>query len=383
MTTNVDRLLSDGTRHEEEVVNKSQIYITTAGYKNTFAYAKLVELLIQSVVEPDSAMIMGGTYETPVCEGLLSEDFVEQLRSQGTFNEDSFDREYKSLWSGDVENSFFSSEKFDKHRVLLQPEYEYSGRSNKNAYYVIGVDVGRTECTTEASIFKVTPQPQGVATKSLVCIYSYEAEHFEAQAINLKRLFYKYKARSLAIDANGLGVGLVDFLTTSQEDPETGEYFPPFGVEGGTFEEATEQYKKVRGSNVEENALFLIKGNAPINTEAYSYTQTQMASGKIKFLIDEAAAKTKLMSTKMGQNMSLEQRNDYLMPFVQTSILKEQMMNLVESNEGTNIILKQASRGIKKDKFSSFIYGLLYIKREEDHARKRKKRNIEDFLFFS
>ena len=32
-TTNVDRLLPDGSRHKEEVVNKSQIYITTAGLK--------------------------------------------------------------------------------------------------------------------------------------------------------------------------------------------------------------------------------------------------------------------------------------------------------------------------------------------------------------
>jgi hypothetical protein len=169
-------------------------------------------------------------------------------------------------------------------------------------------------------------------------------------------------------------------MTVSQIDPKTGDYFPPFGVEGGTYEEVTEQYKKIRGGDVEENALFLIKANAPINTEAYSYAQTQMSSGKIKFLIDEASAKTKLMSTKMGQNMDVDKRNEYLMPFVQTSILKEQMMNLVEQNEGTNIILKQSSRGIKKDKFSSFVYGLYYIKREEDL---NKKRNIEDFMFFS
>ena len=38
----------DGTRHKEEVINKSQIYITTAGWKNSFAYDKLIELLIQS-----------------------------------------------------------------------------------------------------------------------------------------------------------------------------------------------------------------------------------------------------------------------------------------------------------------------------------------------
>lgn len=95
-TTNVNRLLPDGSRNNDEVVNKSQIYITTAGWKNSFAYDRLIELLIQSLIEPDSVMIMGGTYETPVKEGLLDENFVEQLKLQGTFSEDSFDREYRS-----------------------------------------------------------------------------------------------------------------------------------------------------------------------------------------------------------------------------------------------------------------------------------------------
>ena len=36
-TTNVDRRLSDGSRHKQENVNKSQVYITTAGWKNSFA----------------------------------------------------------------------------------------------------------------------------------------------------------------------------------------------------------------------------------------------------------------------------------------------------------------------------------------------------------
>lgn len=382
-TTNVDRLLPDGTRHKEEVINKSQIYITTAGWKNSFAYDKLIELLIQSVIEPDRVMIMGGTYETPVTEGLLDEDFVDQLKLQGTFKEESFDREYRSLWSGDAENAFYSSEKFDKHRVLLQPEYEYSGRSSKNAYYVLGVDVGRIGCTTEVCVFKVTPQLQGTSLKSLVHIYTYEAEHFEDQAIHIKKLYYKYKARVISIDANGLGIGLVDFMVKSQVDPESGDSLPPFGVEGGTSEDAVEPYKKIKGADVEENALYLIKANAPINTEAYSYAQTQLSSGKIKFLIDESMAKTKLMSTKVGQNMDSDKRNEFLKPFTLTSILREQMLNLVEKNSGVNIILEQSSKSIKKDKFSAFIYGLYYIKQEEDNKRKKRKRHISDFMFMN
>lgn len=322
-TTNVDRLLPDGTRDKDEVVNKSQIYITTAGWKNSFAYDKLIELLIQSLIEPDEVMVIGGTYETPIIEGLLNEDFVDQLKLSGTFNEDSFDRQYRSMWSGDAENAFFSAQKFDKHRVLRQPEYEFSGRASKNAYYVIGVDVGRLGDTTQATVFKVTPQPQGVAIKSLVNIYTYQAQHFEQQAINIKRLFYKYKARVLAMDTNGLGVGLLDFMVKAQETPE-GQYLPPFGVQNDEEGKYKKYFKGV--SDYEKDAIYQIKANAPINTEAFTYAQTQIASGKIKFLIDQAQAKAKLMETKLGQNMIPEKRNEYLRPFVLTTILREQML---------------------------------------------------------
>lgn len=168
-------------------------------------------------------------------------------------------------------------------------------------------------------------------------------------------------------------------MVKTQIDPETGDELPPFGV----YNDEDGKYKRYRTPDMEHDAMFLIKANAPINTEAYTYAKTQMYSGKVKFLIDEAQAKTKLMSTKVGQNMSVDQRNEYLKPFVLTTILKEQIMNLVEENEGINIILKQSSRSIKKDKFSSFLYGLYYIKKEEERKNKRKSRNIADFMFFS
>ena len=378
-TMNVDRRLSDGSRHEEETVNKSQIYVTTAGWKNSFAYEKLIQILIQQIIEPAEAIVLGGTWRVPVMEKLLKKSFIEELKLDGTYNDSSFAREYESQWSGDAENAFFSAEKFDKYRVLLQPEYEFSGRSSKTAYYVLGVDVGRKGCTTEVCVFKVTPQAQGSSLKTLVNIYSWDEEHFEAQAINIKKLYYKYKAQQVVIDANGLGIGLIDFMVKSQIDPETNEVLPDFGV---TNDEEN-FYKKYKTDITEVDAMFLVKANAPINTEAHSYVQTQLGSGKIKFLIDENQAKTKLMSTKVGQNMDNNKRAEYLKPFTLTTILREQMLNLVEENEGVNIILKQSSRSIPKDRFSAFEYGLYYIKLEEDRKKKRKKRNIADMMFFT
>ena len=382
-TTNVDRNLPDGSTDPNEVVNQSQTYITSAGWKNSFAYDKLIEILISSILFPDQYMILGGDYELAILEGAVKEDMVDEMKLNGTYNESSFDREYGSKWTGDTENAFFSNDLFEKHRILSQPEYEYSNRSSKNAYYVVAVDVGRKGCNSEAAIIKCTPQPQGDAIKTVVNIYSLSAEHFEAQSIHIKKLYYKYKARAVVIDANGIGAGLVDFMVKAQIDPETGDTLPPFEVGGGTYAEADQDYKKFRTDDMEKDALFLIKANAPLNTEAHSYLQTQMSSGKIKFLIDEQTAKAKLMSTKMGQSMTPEERNEYLLPFQQTSILKDQLLNLVESNEGVNIILKQNNRSIPKDKFSALEYGMYFIKLEEDKKKKRKTFRISDLMFMN
>ena len=378
-TTVIDRQLADGTRHPDETINKSQIYITTAGYRNSFAYSKLIELLIQSILQPDEYMILGGTYVIPVLEGLQDADWLDQIKLQDTFNQDSFEREYMSKWTGDAEGAFFSSEKFDKNRVLNIAETEYGKKTGKDAYYALGVDVGRIGCATEITVFKVTPQVASGTIKSLVNIYSSNTDHFEDQAILIKKVFFAFRAQGIGLDANGIGAGLVDFMVKTQIDPETGDILPPFGV----MNDEDGLYRKFKTPDTVQDALYLIKANAPFNTEAYSYAQVQMASGRIHFLIDEATAKAKLLSTKVGQNMSPEERNDYLRPYVQTSILREQILNLVETNEGVNIILKQSSRSIPKDKFSSFIYGLYYIKVQEERRKRRRNAKLSDFLLFN
>ena len=362
-----------------ELATQMEYIGTTAGWKNSFAYEKLITLLVQQVIDPTEAVVLGGTWRIPVMEKLLKKSFIDELKLDGTYNDASFAREYESEWSGDAENAYFSGEKFDRHRVLLQPEYEYTLKANKQAYYVIAVDVGRRGCTSEAIVIKVTPTAQGVSTKSIVNIQSWDEEHFENQAINIKRLYYKYKARRVVIDANGLGIGLVDFMVKSQVDPDTGDTLPDFGVEN----DEENFYKQFRTDKTEEGAMYLVKANASLNTEAHTYVQTQLSSGKLKFLIDEQQAKNKLMDTKVGKEMSAEKRAVYLQPFTLTTVLREQMLNLVEENEGINIILKQASRKIKKDKFSALEYGLYYIKQEEDKKRKRKKRDIKQMMLFS
>jgi hypothetical protein len=168
-------------------------------------------------------------------------------------------------------------------------------------------------------------------------------------------------------------------MIKSQIDPNTGDTYPDFGV----YNDDELYYKKYKTNVTEQDAMYLVKATAPINTEAHANAQSQLSSGKVKLLIDERVAKTKLMGTKVGQNMKPEERAEYLKPFTLTSILKEEMMNLREENEGVNIILKQANKGIRKDKFSAFEYGLYYIKQVEENKKRKKKFNAKDWCFMN
>lgn len=357
---NVDRRSKNGDVDPNEL-HKSQIFVTTAGYKNTFAYQKMIQLLVWMVIK-GNAFVFGGSWRIPVMEKLLDENFVEELKEDGTYNELSFSREYESIWSGTSEDAFFNSDLIDRNRVLIKPEKEPDQRLKKS-FYIIATDVARVggnqNADTVAQVIKCIPKFNGTYMCHLVNTYKFKGEHFEIQSINLKKLVFRFNARMLVVDANGLGVGLVDFLVKENVDMKSGEVFPPFSV---TNDEEYDKYKTKDSLPL----LWSIKATAS-NTGAISVNcLSQISSGKVKFLIDEMTAKAKILASKNGQKLSGENLAKNLAPFVLTSIMKEQMMNLKQEGEGKNISLKRIHKRVLKDFFSALEYGLWYIKDLED-----------------
>lgn len=366
MTLTVLRTVN-GESDPREVLNQSTIYITSAGFKSTFAYEKLLQCLCESIVRPEESIILGGTWKLPVLEGLQPKTFIKDLEMDGTYNEASFDREFNSKWAGSIEGAFFDMDKFARQRTIELAEYRASGRSSKDAYYVLGIDVGRKGCTTEVCVCKVSPSSVGLPTKQIVNLYSYDEEHFGLQSIKIKKIFKEYNCRVAVVDGNGLGIGLVDFLVMDQVDPDTGEQLGNLGV----VNDDEGFYRKFENEHTTRHAMYIMKATSAINSELYAYTQNQLLSGKLQFLIDDNLAKNKLLSQAQVKSMTRSRREDYLQPYVMTSVLREQMANLVEEHEGALITLKQASRTIKKDKFSALIYALFWPKHEEESHGKR------------
>lgn len=88
---NVDRRDAQGDVDPTEP-NQQQIYITSAGTKGTYAYDRLIELFIQSIIMPESSFVWGCDYRVPMMHGLLNKKFIQELKLSGSFKVDSFAR---------------------------------------------------------------------------------------------------------------------------------------------------------------------------------------------------------------------------------------------------------------------------------------------------
>lgn len=355
---------------------------TSAGYKATFAYEKLIQLYCQMVVDPKQAFVFGGDYRLSLAEGRLSEEDMAATQADATYDDTTFAMEYGSVWSGVAEGSYFDPDTFEKWRTIESPDLKYDGRT-KDGYYVMGVDVGRFGCTTEVVVMKVVPAEHSrVPRKYIENIFSFEEEHFGIQAIQLKRLFQRYKCKVAVVDGNGLGAGLIDWLVVDQEDPDTGDTLYNWGVIN-KYENDLDRYSKFETEDTIHDAMYIVKMNREMNSSLYAYVQSQFIGGKIRFPISSQQAESNLMSLEKGRSMSKLQREEYLMPFKQTDIFKLQVLNLIIKDDVVGIIvLKQSNSRINKDKFSAFIYALYWTKMEEEKAGKRKS-NLGKFLFFS
>lgn len=360
----ISRLAGNGERDPNERIKRQEIIITTAGVKDTYAYARLLRNLIRMVTEPGKAIVLGGSYRIPILAGLQDMDWIREMKMSGTFNPASFPREFLSMWSSGSDKAYFPADTFDKLRSLQEPVFEREENLGKGVEYYFGIDVGRFSDTSEVTITKRIPQVGAASMKHLVNIVTFEKMSFPEQAMRIKLLYNKYKPKTCVIDGAGIGAGLVDELVISQIDPETNSYLPPWGVANDT----DGKYTQFKTPDSIKDLLYIVKANAPFNTQMYNNMQTQLLTGKLRFLVDEQQAKLRLEASraKRFKEFTEDDKIDYLIPFYQTSILKAQMINLESTPEGVNLIMKRANSAIKKDKVSSLGYCLYYIKIELD-----------------
>ena len=369
---NVSRRLPDNSVNEREP-NQQRIFMTSAGVKTSFAYDLLIDDFIDCIIHPESTFVFGCDYRVPVLHSLLDKTYINKLKTSSSFSEDSFAREYASIWSGSSEEAWFNFDKMSKYRKIKNPETHAISRANSEQFYLLSVDVGRLNDQTVCCVFRVHVSSDGKYYATLVNLYvlgrTAETKPFRIQAMDVKKIIRKFNPREVIIDTNGLGLGMADEMIQEQVD-EFGNIYPAYGFNND------DDYLKIQPKDA-VRILYGIKANGPLNSKIHGNAYSRINGGLVRFLIKEQEAKNALLSTKQGQKMSVMQRVKRLMPHEMTTKLFEEMANLRLKKTGTNmdIVLEQINPRYPKDKYSAFAYGLWRIKEiEEEQAKRRRRR---------
>lgn len=136
---NVERRTKNGDLNEKEP-QQIQLWMSSAGDKNTFCYDKAIEMMELSIINPTHSFIFGCDYRVPMQVGLLPKNFLNEIKTSQTFSEESFAKEYLSRFTGSSSDAWFKYDKILRRRKLINPEKHEIVKAGINSFYIISVD---------------------------------------------------------------------------------------------------------------------------------------------------------------------------------------------------------------------------------------------------
>ena len=378
---NISRRTKLGELSESEL-HGVKLYITTAGYQGAFAYDKFIETLCLAAIDPQHYMVLSFSYKIPLMHGLLNYEIIKDLRSSPSYDEASFDREYRSRWSGAMKGAAFSYDIMKKMRKVVRAETRSSPTLADNEFYTIGVDMAKDgSAKTVAVVLKVYKGPIHFIYKQ-VNGFIIDTSDYQKVANELKKTVFNYDAKLMTIDATGVGASIRDWLNKDTFD-EDGHMLPGLGIMNPPKDSAKDLIKRP----MDRTLVYELKiGNnvSEINKLFFG----RIGSGAIKMLITFREALDRYKTIGKFCTASVRKQREVLQPYQFADRIAEEFLNLDVkeiSDSGTpGLRVIRRNNQIQKDCFSAFSYAVygVHLNFELAHykARNSKRRSRRDYI---
>ena len=366
----------------------SKIFITTAGYQGTYAYDKQIETLIYSIINPKMYAILGGSYELATMHGLLQEDTIRELISSTTYNRDSFEREYMSIWSGAVKGSLFSSSTILNLRKIVRAEKTSVDPMDPKRphFYVISVDMAKDgSASTALVVYKVQPK-EYFFHYSLVNLFSIKTTDYEKISNIIKKTVMDYDARLLVYDANGIGAAIRDWLNKDSRD-ENGIVLSGLGI----INAPKTSEKDLLDWPANRTICYEIKATGEKSDQIHQLFFSRISNGAVRFLIKSREAIEKYSKFENFKRSSNIRREEKLRPYIYMDQMESELKNLEVIDTSDNITktmkIRRRDSKIQKDFFSAAEYGIYgtnqYLELKYYNDNRKKKGSAKDFVFIT
>lgn len=358
------------------------MYLTSAYWEDSWVFAKCRDIFKNMLDDSRRQFVCGFPYQLSIAEGLLDRELIEDEMIESSFNEVKFSMEYCAEFYGSSDGAFFDFDSISKNRKLKYPMYpdavssQLSGTLTRipqkinGEIRILSADIAlmsskkNNNDATAIFINQMMPTKAGRYTSNIVYTDAMEGMHTEDQALIIRKLFDEYQCDYIVLDCQGAGIGVYDALVRDVVDSESGEIYPALSC-------CNDKTMAERCSSPNaDKVIWSIKANAQMNSDCAVLLREGFRSGKIRLLTSEYDAEELLGEIRGYSSMSPAEKVKYQMPYIHTTLLINELVNLRYEELGGKVRVYERS-GMRKDRYSSLAYNY-YVATQLESQMNRK-----------
>lgn len=365
-----------------------EIYMSSAYYSASEMFDKVKSYTALSLEPKFKYFVCALPYQLSIKEGILVRQEIKDEMNEATFNEITFLMERESLFFGSSADALFDFKVINERRILtegLKPLTYYQITGNNvpdlvsNECRILAVDIALMASrrhNNDASAFTIhsaIPTANNNYVDNIIYIDTAEGLTGQDLSLMIMRYYYQYKCTYLVIDARSAGGPVLDQIMEDRYDPIYGITYPALNVKNNPDYQIRCKVKDA------PKVIYAINASSKLNSEMCVKLRSGFQNGYINLLIDEngLGVENKISKAKGYSKLSDEEKSKLAMPYVQTSLMINELVNLDHDIVNGEVRVKEKS-GMRKDRYSSLEYGF-YIVQELSRNLKPKSTN-EDIV---
>lgn len=370
-------------KHLQE--RNKQLYLSSAYFKDSDMYDKAKDYTVGLLDDTKRYFISGLPYQLALKEGLLMRDAIEDEMSESTFSDITWMMEMESLFYGAGEDSLFSYSSITNQRKLYDSFYPLEVYRNKDIKVpevekgnerILSVDVAllaSKKHDNDASALIINDcKRSGEASyiSNIVYVETQEGLITDELGLLVMRFYYQYRCTKIALDASGIGQAIMDYITSPRYDPIYNVTYPALNCCNN--DDLAERCKVKNAAKV----VYAIKANASSNNDMCLSLRSAIQNGTINFLVKDDLADIYIKKNIKGfSRMTVNEQIQYRLPYIQTSLLIEELAKLEHEDKNGKVVVKERS-GMRKDRYSSLLYNYFVVQDLTRKLKPKKQQNI-------
>jgi ribonucleoside-diphosphate reductase alpha chain len=346
-----------------EELSQKVCFFTTAGFRSSDEFDRSIRMK-QDMVNLEGKIVLGSDWHLGCWygRGSTKKQILDKKKNMSPI---AFAQNYESKWVGSIDGALVNINKLLNLRTLPKAKI----KAEKDEEIFLGIDVARSQDTSNnqssVAVLEVKRNKNNKINQIMLVnlIHISNALNFTAQAVEIKKIKRDFNARIVIVDTNGLGVGLGDELMKESYDPNTEESLGCWDTIN------TDVQPEINNS---EKCLYDLKPQSA-NSDIIVAFIDMVESGKLR-----------LLEKKQNTDYDIKDKKNYMeniLPFIQTDFLIEEVSNLqLKHLPSGKLSIEKVIRKINKDRVSSLMYGLWYIKTFEDNIYHEE---VDDFEYLA